>query len=114
VAGERIFNLKRIISCKLGITREDDRLPKHVLKVMNSGKTEGLKLDLEDNLKAYYKHRDWDWKTGQPTEAKLKELGIIGKGEDVVTDVKPKIKSKITTMGRSIPILGFHNTLGKQ
>ena len=126
VAGERIFNLKRIISCKLGITREDDRLPKHVLKVMNSGKTEGLKLDLEDNLKAYYKHRDWDWKTGHPTEAKLKELGIIGKGEDVVTDVKlevtkeekaeikklkakfvPKLKAKSLQWEEVFPYLDF-------
>ena len=54
-AGERIFNLKRVISCKLGITREDDKLPKHVLKVMSSGKTAGLKLEMEGHLKEYYR-----------------------------------------------------------
>ncbi len=90
-AGERIFNLKRVISCKLGITREDDRLPKHVLKVMTSGKTAGLKLDMEKHLKEYYKYRSWDWQTGHPTEEKLKELGIIGKGEEVITDIQLEV-----------------------
>ncbi len=75
--GERINNIKRIISCNLGVTREDDRLPNHLLKVLTSGKTMGVKLDLEENLKRYYKVRDWDWETGRPTEEKLKELGII-------------------------------------
>ncbi len=93
--GERIFNLKRVISCKMGITREDDKLPKHVLKVLSSGKTAGLKLNLEDNLKTYYRHRGWDWKTGYPTEAKLKELGIIGKGEDIATTVDLKTSEEV-------------------
>ncbi|MGC9779792.1 MAG: aldehyde ferredoxin oxidoreductase family protein [Candidatus Heimdallarchaeota archaeon] len=124
--GERIFNLKRVISCKLGITREDDELPEHVLKVLNSGKTAGVKLDLEDNLKAYYKHRGWDWNTGHPTEAKLKELGIIGEGEEIITDVKlevtqeekqeleklkalyvPKLKSKSIQWEEVFPYLDF-------
>ncbi|NHJ32232.1 MAG: aldehyde ferredoxin oxidoreductase family protein [Asgard group archaeon] len=91
LAGERIFNLKRVISCKMGITQEDDRLPKHVLEVMKSGKTAGLKLEMKGHLKEYYKHRGWDWKTGHPTEEKLKELGIIGEGEEVVTDVKLEV-----------------------
>ncbi|MCE7746562.1 MAG: hypothetical protein GPJ52_15650, partial [Candidatus Heimdallarchaeota archaeon] len=90
------------------------------------GKTEGVKLDLEDNLKAYYKHREWDWKTGHPTEAKLKELGIIGEGEDVITDVKlevtkeekqelkklkakyvPKLKEKAIQWDEVFPYLDF-------
>ena len=74
--GERINNLKRIINCKLGITRKDDKLPNHVMKVLKTGKTRGIKLDLEDNLKRYYKDRKWDWETGYPTQEKLEELGI--------------------------------------
>jgi hypothetical protein len=91
VAGERIFNIKRVISCNMGITREDDKLPKHNLKVLSSGKTAGLKLNLEKNLKAYYEYRGWDWKTGRPTEAKLKELGIIGEGIDIETDIELEV-----------------------
>lgn len=75
--GERINNIKRVINCNLGITREDDKLPKHITKVLPFGRTAGVKLDLEENLKIYYKQRGWDWETGRPTEEKLKELRII-------------------------------------
>jgi aldehyde:ferredoxin oxidoreductase len=77
MAGERANNLKRLISCKLGITREDDRLPKIVTKPFESGGCAGIKLDLEKNLMKFYKHRGWDWETGAPTNEKLKELEII-------------------------------------
>ncbi len=75
--GERINNLKRLISCNLGITRKDDKIPEHNKKVLSSGRITGVKLDLEDNLKTYYKRRGWDWETGRPTEEKLKELRIL-------------------------------------
>ncbi len=74
--GERINTLKRLISCNLGITRADDRLPEHVLKVLKFGKTINVKIELEDNLRKYYEFRGWDWETGRPTEEKLKELNI--------------------------------------
>ncbi len=75
--GERINTLKRLINCNLGITRVDDRLPNHVLKVLKSGKSSDVKLDLEGNLKEYYKLREWDWETGRPRDEKLRELKII-------------------------------------
>jgi len=76
LVGERINTLKRLISCKLGTTREDDKLPKHLLKELKSGKTEGVKLDMEGSLEAYYKIRGWDWETGWPSKEKLEELNI--------------------------------------
>ena len=76
LVGERINTLKRLISCKLGTTREDDKLPKHLLKELKSGKTEGVKLDMEGSLEAYYKIRGWDWETGWPSKEKLTELNI--------------------------------------
>ncbi|MFX0048364.1 MAG: aldehyde ferredoxin oxidoreductase family protein [Candidatus Hermodarchaeota archaeon] len=76
LVGERINTLKRLISCKLGTTKEDDRLPKHVLAELKSGKTEGVKLDMEGSLESYYKIRGWDWETGWPTKEKLGELNI--------------------------------------
>ncbi|MFW9822675.1 MAG: aldehyde ferredoxin oxidoreductase C-terminal domain-containing protein, partial [Candidatus Thorarchaeota archaeon] len=75
--GERINNIKRVINCNLGITRDDDKLPAIVLKPLKTGRSLGVKLDLEDNLKVYYKNRGWDWETGKPTDEKLKNLGII-------------------------------------
>jgi aldehyde:ferredoxin oxidoreductase len=77
MVGERINNIKRLISCNLGITRKDDKLPGHFMKTLPSGRIAGVKLDLEANLKAYYAERGWDWETGRPTEEKLKELKII-------------------------------------
>ncbi len=76
LAGERGTNLKRLISCKLGCKREDDYLPKIVTKALETGGSAGIKVDLEDNLKAYYQFRGWDWETGWPTKEKLDELGI--------------------------------------
>ncbi len=78
--GERMTNIKRLISCNLGITREDDKLPKHVLKVFETGPTAGVNLQLEENLKTYYKLRGWDWNTGRPTVEKLQELNILAGG----------------------------------
>jgi len=75
--GERINNIKRLISCNLGISRKDDKLPKHLTKVLSSGKTAGFKLDLEQNLERYYEERGWDWETGHPNSKKLNELNII-------------------------------------
>ena len=74
--GERINTLKRLINCKLGISRQDDKLPQHLMKIMDEGKTKGVKLDLEKNLQRYYKERGWDWNTGWPTQDTLNELGI--------------------------------------
>ena len=74
--GERINNIKRVISCKMGITRADDKLAGINTKVLPMGKIAGVKLDLEKNLERYYKERGWDWNTGAPTQEKLDELGI--------------------------------------
>jgi len=86
--GERMTNIKRLISCNLGITREDDRLPKIAKQTLKSGPTGGVKLDLEENLKTYYKIRGWDWKTGRPTREKLEELRIIGDDTDTIVEAK--------------------------
>ncbi len=74
--GERINNIKRVINCKMGITRADDRLTGINTKVLPMGKIAGVKLDIEKNLERYYKERDWDWDTGAPSQEKLDELGI--------------------------------------
>ena len=74
--GERINNIKRVISCNLGLTRQDDRLPNIVLKPLSSGRTADVVINIDQNLENYYKERGWDWVTGRPKEEKLKELGI--------------------------------------
>ncbi|MEJ2248803.1 MAG: aldehyde ferredoxin oxidoreductase family protein, partial [Candidatus Lokiarchaeota archaeon] len=73
--GERIHNIKRVISCKLGITRQDDKIPGILKKPLSNGKTAGVNVEIEENLKKYYKERDWDWESGHPNASKLEELG---------------------------------------
>jgi len=84
-AGERSLDLKRAISNKLGVTREDDRLPGIVLQPLQEGSTVGRSPDLDLLLRDYYKYREWDWDTGKPTREKLVELGL----EDVARDLWP-------------------------
>ena len=76
LAGERATNLKRLISCKLGCTKQDDHLPKIVSQAISQGGAAGIKIDLEKNLKTYYELRGWDWETGAPLKKTLVKLGI--------------------------------------
>jgi aldehyde:ferredoxin oxidoreductase len=76
VSGERATNLKRLISCKLGCSREDDMLRDINSTALITGVTAGINAKLTDNLRKYYEIRKWDWETGWPLEEKLKELNI--------------------------------------
>ncbi|RLI80200.1 aldehyde ferredoxin oxidoreductase [Archaeoglobales archaeon] len=75
-AGERMFNLKRVINNLRGITRKDDKLPRIVTASLNEGPTAGKSLGLEAMLREYYEFRGWDWESGKPTAQKLNELGL--------------------------------------
>jgi aldehyde:ferredoxin oxidoreductase len=74
--GERLFNLKRVINNRLGISSEDDDLPERVKTTAKpsggaAGKLPNLKLILKD----YYELRGWDLQ-GRPTEETLTRLGL--------------------------------------
>ncbi|MBC7232950.1 MAG: aldehyde ferredoxin oxidoreductase family protein [Chloroflexi bacterium] len=74
--GERAFNLKRLFNGKLGLTAENDRLPKLLLQPLPSDVVETQVPDMGVLLPAYYRVRGWDSQTGMPTHAKLQELGL--------------------------------------
>jgi aldehyde:ferredoxin oxidoreductase len=82
-AGERSVNIKRAISNKLGVTREDDRLPSPCIAALEEGSTAGTSPDMDILLREYYDFRKWDWNTGRPTKEKLVELGL----EDAARDL---------------------------
>jgi aldehyde:ferredoxin oxidoreductase len=84
-AGERSINIKRAISNKLGITREDDMLPSICTEALKEGSTAGKSPNMDILLKEYYNFRKWDWNTGKPSKEKLGELGL----EDVARDLWP-------------------------
>ncbi|MBN1920260.1 MAG: aldehyde ferredoxin oxidoreductase family protein [Anaerolineae bacterium] len=73
--GERLFNLKRLINLKLGITAADDTLPKRLLSPRPSGEAAGKIPDLARQLRDYYALRGWDVE-GRPSASKLAELGL--------------------------------------
>jgi aldehyde:ferredoxin oxidoreductase len=74
--GERIFNLKRLINNRLGVTRQDDTLPKRLLtQPRPSGGAEGNLPDLETMLAEYYQARGWQ-SDGRPSPERLEILGL--------------------------------------
>lgn len=84
-AGERAWNLKRLININLGLTRANDKLPKAFLEPLPDGGSAGYVIPFDEMLHSYYDARGWDWETGFPTEEKLMELGLDWAGEDLWT-----------------------------
>jgi aldehyde:ferredoxin oxidoreductase len=74
--GDRLFQLKRLVNLRLGISAEDDTLPERLLtEPRPSGDAAGVLPDLEVMLPIYYQLRDWD-ETGAPRQARLERLGL--------------------------------------
>lgn len=82
-AGERGWNLFKIMNVLEGFDRKDDRIPQKWLEPLS----EKMKLkdvlkrpltrgDVESMLDDYYRERGWDVGTGIPSEQKCKELGF--------------------------------------
>ena len=86
-AGERVWNLWKVLNVRLGWERKDDRPPRvwfTPLKgeeaeypLMDYYKTTILsEEDMDRLLDHYYEERGWERKRGVPTPQKLKELGL--------------------------------------
>ena len=82
-AGERAWNLKRAVNNRLGLTRENDKLPKALLQPFPDGGSAGFVLDFDAMLSAYYDARGWDAATGKPSPEKLLELGLSDVKQDL-------------------------------
>src|SRR4030067_1122546 len=77
-AGERAWNLKRVINNRLGLTRVNDRLPKALLEPYADclPRESCYVPEFEVMLEAYYVARGWDPATGYPSKEKLNQLGL--------------------------------------
>jgi aldehyde:ferredoxin oxidoreductase len=76
LAGERIFNLKRLYNVACGIGRPDDCLPERILRLpRDSGPAAGKLPDLDRMLREYYTIRGWD-EHGRPTRDTLHRLNL--------------------------------------
>ncbi len=76
ILGERIFNMKRLFNIKMGLTSENDVIPKMLLNPIKKGAVKGKTPDFERLKAYYYQIRDWDPITGKPSLKKLRELGL--------------------------------------
>ena len=77
--GERICNVQKAFNARLGLTREDDTLPRRFMtEPVKTGPRKGEHMGsvLPQMLDEYYEARGWDPKTGLPRRAKLESLGL--------------------------------------
>jgi len=85
-AGERVWNMHKLINIRAGFSREDDSPPRAWFRPLEPGAKESsvkdyfgntlTRDDVERALDDYYDERGWDKRTGAPTPQKLKELGL--------------------------------------
>ena len=74
--GERLFDLKRLINHRFGITAADDTLPPRLLsEPLPTGSAAGVLPDLEAMLEEYYNRRGWT-ADGLPSPERLAALGL--------------------------------------
>lgn len=77
--GERVNNVARLFNGREGFSRKDDTFPERLMtEPIKAGASAGQLIsqaDLDAMLDEYYAARGWD-KDGNPTPAKLKELGL--------------------------------------
>jgi aldehyde:ferredoxin oxidoreductase len=77
--GERRVNMMRQFNAKRGFTCKHDRLPERLNKALPDGPAKGKCVDKEAfamMLDQYYGLMGWDEESGNPTDAKLLELGL--------------------------------------
>jgi aldehyde:ferredoxin oxidoreductase len=78
ISGERIVNMERLFNLRYGASSADDRLPDMFFeKDYNAGEEPSKPHTwMEPMIKEFYDVMGWD-QQGQPTSAKLAELGIF-------------------------------------
>jgi aldehyde:ferredoxin oxidoreductase len=76
--GDRITQLQKILNVRYGWKSEHDfKYPKRFMEPVKSGPAKNkVPRGLDNAIKAYYKVRGWD-KSGKPTRAKLRKLGML-------------------------------------
>lgn len=75
-AGEKMFNLKRLINLKLGLEASSDNLPERFTNVKRKQGAAAEHLpQINEMIKDYYYHRGWE-AGGKIKAEKLRELGL--------------------------------------
>ena len=74
-AGERGYNLERLINTRFGVSAKDDTLPRRLTLIRQDPKDPKSVVPLEKLKRTYYRARGWDT-NGIPTLRTLKKLGL--------------------------------------
>ena len=74
--GERILTIKRLFNIKMGLKPEDDKLPAILLRKFDEGGSVGKSPDFNKLKRLFYSYRDWNTKTGFPSDNKVEYLGL--------------------------------------
>jgi aldehyde:ferredoxin oxidoreductase len=77
--GERRINLMRQINARRGFSKKEDKLPERLFDPLPDGPSKGRHVDPENFEKMqgmYYELMGWDPTNGNPTRAKLLQLGL--------------------------------------
>ena len=77
--GERAQTLSRLFNYREGFSKEDDQLPRRVMKAFDKGPLAGVEISPEAfdwALHRYYDLMGWDRETGYPLPDRLKTLGL--------------------------------------
>ncbi len=75
-AGARMWNLKRVINHRLGLTRENDKLPGLLREPVPDGPNAGVVPDYDFLMREYHAARGWDPVTGRPARTTLEALDL--------------------------------------
>jgi aldehyde:ferredoxin oxidoreductase len=73
--GERIWLLKRVLNCRMGVRREDDWLPRALLTPTREGGAAGSVPEIERMMAEYYAVRGLD-RQGVPARETLERVGL--------------------------------------
>jgi aldehyde:ferredoxin oxidoreductase len=73
--GERGYNLERLLNIRMGLTGDDDTLPKRLTEENQIEDDSRTHVPIQKMKGAYYRIRGWD-ASGVPTNKKRKALGI--------------------------------------
>ena len=74
--GERIFTIKRLFNIKMGLTSDQDNVPKILLEPLKEGPIKNKAPDFEKLKSNYYLLRNWDSKSGIPKMERVKYLDL--------------------------------------
>jgi aldehyde:ferredoxin oxidoreductase len=81
--GERGWNLKWAINCRLGSSPATGRLPAEFFRPLPDGGAAGFVPEFDRMLSDYFQVRGWDSSTGKPLPETLRRLGLAQAAADL-------------------------------